>query len=216
MPALREASAGLPAAIEEYEAARSALAETISLRDELRTHRTEEQAWLRRCSELEEEREGLLAARNEASHRQAAYDQLAAAFGKGGLQALLIEQAIPELETYANDILGRVTEHRMSLKLETQRERRGGGDPRETLDISSDELWHSQLRDVQRRRVVPHRLCAANRAVALAGAPVGRSAAHASSSEGFGSQDAAGLERLVEAIQATRTTSRRYWSSRGA
>ena len=141
MPALKEASEGLPAVSEEHEAARSGLAETVNRRDELRTHRTEVLAWLRRCRELEQERESLRDARNEAANRQGAYDQLAAAFGRSGLQALLIEQAIPELENYANDILGRVTDHRMSLKLETQRERRGGGDPRETLDIRiSDEL----------------------------------------------------------------------------
>ncbi len=203
MPVLREASAGLPASIEEYEAARSALAETISLRDELRTHRTEEQAWLRRCGELEEEREALLAARNEASHRQGAYDQLAAAFGKGGLQALLIEQAIPELETYANDILGRVTEHRMSLKLETQRERRGGGDPRETLDIRiSDELgtrsYETYSGGESFRIDFALRIALSRLLAHRSGAPLPTLFID----EGFGSQDAAGLERLVEAIQA--------------
>ena len=203
MPALREASEGLSAAIEEHEAARSALAETFSLRDELRTHRTEEQAWLRRCGELEEEREALLAARNEASHRQGAYDQLAAAFGKGGLQALLIEQAIPELETYANDILGRVTEHRMSLKLETQRERRGGGDPRETLDIRiSDELgtrsYETYSGGESFRIDFALRIALSRLLAHRSGAPLPTLFID----EGFGSQDAAGLERLVEAIQA--------------
>ena len=203
MPALREASEWLPAAIEEHEAARSGLAETISRRDELRTHRAEEQAWLRRCRELEEEREGLLAARSEASDRQGAYDQLATAFGRGGIQALLIEQAIPELETYANDVLGRVTEHRMSLKLETQRERRGGGDPRETLDIRiSDELGTRSYETYSGGEAF--RIDFALR-IALSRLLAHRSGAPLPTlfiDEGFGSQDAAGLERLVEAIQA--------------
>ena len=203
MPALREACEGLPAAKEEHEAARFGLAETIGRRDELRTHRAEEQAWLRRCLELEEEREGLLAARNEASNRQSAYEQLATAFGKGGIQALLIDQAIPELETYANDILGRVTEHRMSLKLETQRERRGGGDPRETLDIRiSDELGTRSYETYSGGEAF--RIDFALR-IALSRLLAHRSGAPLPTlfiDEGFGSQDAAGLERLVEAIQA--------------
>ena len=203
MPALREASEGLPAAIEEHAVARSGLAETIGRRDELRTHRTEEQAWMRRCRELEEERVMLLAARSEASDRQGAYEQLATAFGKSGIQALLIDQAIPELETYANDILGRVTEHRMSLKLETQRERRGGGDPRETLDIRiSDELGTRSYETYSGGEAF--RIDFALR-IALSRLLAHRSGAPLPTlfiDEGFGSQDAAGLERLVEAIQA--------------
>ena len=203
MPSLREASEGLPAAKEEHEAARSGLAEIIGRRDSLRTHRAEEQAWLRRCLELEEERAGMLAARSEASDRKSAYEQLATAFGKGGIQALLIEQAIPELETYANDILGRVTEHRMSLKLETQRERRGGGDPRETLDIRiSDELGTRSYETYSGGEAF--RIDFALR-IALSRLLAHRSGAPLPTlfiDEGFGSQDAAGLERLVEAIQA--------------
>ena len=203
MPALREASEGLPAAAEEYEAARSGLAETISRRDELRTVRTEVQAWLRRCRELEQERGTLRTARNEAANRQGAYDQLATAFGRSGLQALLIEQAIPELENYANDILGRVTDHRMNLKLETQRERRGGGDPRETLDIRiSDELGtrsYETYSGGEAFRIDFALRIALSRLLAhRAGAPLPTLFID----EGFGSQDAAGLERLVEAIQA--------------
>ena len=120
-----------------------------------------------------------------------------------GLQALLIEQAIPELETYANDILGRVTEHRMSLKLETQRERRGGGDHGETLDIRiSDELGTRSYETYSGGEAF--RIDFALR-IALSRLLAHRSGAPLPTlfiDEGFGSQDAAGLERLVEAIQA--------------
>ena len=203
MPALRDECEQLPAVSEEYETARSGLAETVSRRDELRTVRTEVQAWLRRCRELEQERGKLRTARNEAANRQGAYDQLATAFGRSGLQALLIEQAIPELENYANDILGRVTDHRMNLKLETQRERRGGGDPRETLDIRiSDELGtrsYETYSGGEAFRIDFALRIALSRLLAhRAGAPLPTLFID----EGFGSQDAAGLERLVEAIQA--------------
>ena len=63
------------------------------------------------------------------------YDELGVAFGKGGVQALLIEAAIPRLEDEANDLLSRMTDGRMSLKMQTQRARRtGGGDRRPRRD----------------------------------------------------------------------------------
>ena len=68
------------------------------------------------------------------------YNQLREAFGKKGVQAMIIESAIPEVETEANRLLARMSESRMSLRLETQREKVTGG-VAETLDIIiSDEL----------------------------------------------------------------------------
>lgn len=62
------------------------------------------------------------------------YLQLAEAFGKKGIQALIIENAIPELESEANHILGRLTENRMHVGLVTQ-QRTKQDTPLETLDI---------------------------------------------------------------------------------
>ena len=63
---------------------------------------------------------------------------------------MLIETVVPRVEEEANVLLGRMTDNRMQLQLETQRERRTGhGDPIETLEIYvSDELGPPQLRDV--------------------------------------------------------------------
>ena len=91
----------------------------------------------------------------------------------------------------------------MSLKLETQRERRGGGDPRETLDIRiSDELGTRSYETYSGGEAF--RIDFALR-IALSRLLAHRSGAPLPTlfiDEGFGSQDAAGLERLVEAIQA--------------
>ena len=84
-----------------------------------------------------EERQKLLA---QASKEEAIYRDLAEAFGKKGIQALLIETALPEIEIEANRLLGRMTDNRMHVKIETQRETKKG-DTIETLDINiSDEL----------------------------------------------------------------------------
>ena len=70
----------------------------------------------------------------------AVFTELREAFGKRGLQAMIIESAIPEIEIEANRLLSRMTEGRMGLRLETQRENVTGG-VRETLDIRiADEL----------------------------------------------------------------------------
>jgi DNA repair protein SbcC/Rad50 len=62
------------------------------------------------------------------------YTELREAFGKKGLQAMIIESAIPEIETEANRLLNCMSDGRMSVRLETQREKVTGG-VAETLDI---------------------------------------------------------------------------------
>lgn len=61
-------------------------------------------------------------------------DVLRDAFGRDGIPALLIETAIPELEAEANAILGHLTAGRFTVRLETLRALKSGGD-RETLDV---------------------------------------------------------------------------------
>ena len=89
----------------------------------------------------------------QTREEQEAYEELRRAFGKAGVQALIIETMLPHIERRANVLIGRMTDNRMHLKLETQRSPRSrSGDPIETLEIIiSDELG-PELRDVQRRR----------------------------------------------------------------
>ncbi len=203
IPAAREAVADLPGLVEQQRALAHRLAEA---RERLQgTHRDigQAQARIDRLLGLEEQRREKAAVQASTANQKGIYDQLATAFGKGGVQALLIEQALPELENQANELLGRITDHRMTLKLESQRERRGGGEPHETLDIRiSDELGtraYETYSGGEAFRV--------NFALRIA---LSRLLAHRSGAplptlfidEGFGTQDAAGLERLVEAIQA--------------
>ena len=51
-----------------------------------------------------------------------AFEELTLAFGKKGIQAMIIETAIPEIETDANKLLQRLTDGRMQVRFETQRE----------------------------------------------------------------------------------------------
>ncbi len=92
------------------------------------------------CEYLTREREKKLKERRQVAEEKAIYNELRLAFGKKGLQAMIIESAIPEIEDEANRLLARMTDGRMHVRFETQRETLKG-DTVETLAIKiSDEL----------------------------------------------------------------------------
>jgi exonuclease SbcC len=63
------------------------------------------------------------------------WNNLVTAFGRNGIPALIIENAIPELERVANNILEQMTNGEHRLRLETQRELKSRDGLGETLDI---------------------------------------------------------------------------------
>ena len=143
------------------------------------------------------------ARRDTLTGEASAYAELALAFGKGGVQALLMEAAIPRLEDEANDLLRRMTDGRMTLKLETQKERRSGGDAVETLEIViADELGsraYEMFSGGERFRIDFAVRIALSKVLAWrSGAPLPTLFID----EGFGTQDAEGRDRILEVIQA--------------
>ncbi|GAI63845.1 unnamed protein product, partial [marine sediment metagenome] len=159
-------------------------------------------AKLQHCSELEikkREKERLLA---QASREEKIYRDLAQAFGKKGVQALLIEMALPEIETEADRLLGRMTDNRMHVKIETQRQTKKG-DLLETLDINiSDELGtrnYEMFSGGEAFRInFAIRIALSKLLARRAGAPLPTLVID----EGFGTQDSAGIEKLKEAINS--------------
>ncbi len=156
-------------------------------------------------SEKEREVRELEVRRRQNADEKAIYDELTVAFGKNGVQALIIEMAIPQLQDEANEILARLTENRMALKLqltEGRRERRMGL-PSEELEIKiSDEVGTRSYETFSGGEAF--RINFALR-IALSKLLARRSGAPLPIlfiDEGFGSQDAAGQERLKEAIQS--------------
>ncbi len=137
-------------------------------------------------------------------HEAGLLTDLRLAFGRNGVPAMIIDSAIPELETAANALLSRMTEGRMSLALSTQRQG-AGGDTLETLAIEiADELGAR-----------PYELYSGGEAfrinfalrIALSKLLARRAGAQLRAlfiDEGFGSQDEEGRSRLVEAINAIR------------
>jgi exonuclease SbcC len=157
-------------------------------------------AQLQRLAGLEikkKEREDLVA---RSAKEEAVYRDLSKAFGKTGIQALLIEMALPEIETEANRLLARMTDNRMHVAFETQKETKKGT-IQETLDIAiADELGtrnYEMFSGGEAFRINFAVRIALSRLLARrAGAPLPTLIID----EGFGTQDSTGIEKLKEAI----------------
>jgi DNA repair protein SbcC/Rad50 len=138
----------------------------------------------------------------EDRQQEALYGELRQAFGKNGVPAMIIETVIPELESIANDLLSRMTDGRMHLRLNTQREKITGG-VAETLEIEiADELGTRGYELYSGGE--SFRVNFALR-VALSQLLARRAGAHLRTlfiDEGFGTQDDSGRNKLVEAINA--------------
>ena len=138
----------------------------------------------------------------QASEEEQIYRDLAEAFGKKGIQALLIETALPEIENEANRLLARMTDNRMHVKIETQRETKKG-DTVETLDINiSDELGtrnYEMFSGGEAFRInFAIRIALSKLLARRAGAPLPTLIID----EGFGTQDTIGIGKLKEAINS--------------
>ncbi len=147
-------------------------------------------------------REELHAKRDQLGSETSIYEELKTAFGKDGIPAMIIEAAIPEIEEEANQVLSRMTDGRMHIRFETQREKVTGG-IKETLDIRiADELGtrdYETFSGGEAFRVdFAIRLALSRLLARRAGAQLRTLIID----EGFGSQDAQGRERLVQAITA--------------
>lgn len=139
-----------------------------------------------------------------AADRHRRYRRLVEAFGRGGIPDLIIDNALPELEGEANHILGRLSDHEMSVHFVLQRDTKSGK-VKETFDA----LVHHDggVRDFAMfSGGEAFRVAFAVR-LAMSKLLVRRSGARLETlviDEGFGTQDPEGRERLVEAINLAR------------
>ncbi|MSQ32009.1 MAG: SMC family ATPase [Dehalococcoidia bacterium] len=140
--------------------------------------------------------------KQQLSEEVSVYLEIAESAGKQGAQALIIESIVPLLESEANSLLGRMTDNRMSLKLETQRDTKTGG-LKETLGIQiSDELGTRDYEMYSGGEAF--RIDLAIR-IALSRLLAQRAGARLPTlflDEGFGTQDAAGREKIADTINS--------------
>jgi len=155
------------------------------------------------CARAQEQMKRKQSERDKLAKDKQAYTELASAFGKKGIQAHIIENVLQEIEAEANLLLERMTDSAMKVRLETRRQARTGSQQIETLDI--------QITDDAGTR--PYEMFSGGEAfrinfalrIALSRLLARRAGARLQTliiDEGFGTQDARGRERLVEAIEA--------------
>jgi exonuclease SbcC len=145
--------------------------------------------------------------RDDLNRRISELKTLEKAFGKDGVPALLIEEALPDIEKHANDILDSLTNGGMSVSFLTQRDFKDKTreDQKETLDIvisdAAGPREYEMFSGGEAFRV--------NFAIRLALSRVLAQRAGARLQtlvidEGFGSQDQEGRHRLIETINQVR------------
>lgn len=129
------------------------------------------------------------------------HQELQHAFGKNGIQALMIENLLPQLEAETNQILGRLSAHQLHVQFVTQR--CGRKKLIDTLDILIADAQGTRAYETYSGgeafrvnfaiRLALARLLAQRSGLALQMLII---------DEGFGTQDQAGCDRLVAAINA--------------
>lgn len=128
------------------------------------------------------------------------YQAIATACSKDGIQALLIEEALPEIEQEANYLLARLTDNQAHIFMESLRDLQKGG-TKETLDIN--------ISDAQGIR--PYELFSGGEAFRIDFAlriAISKLLARRAGTclqtliidEGFGSQDEEGLGHIMDAL----------------
>ncbi len=157
----------------------------------------------KRKEEFEKQKEELL-------REKEAFEELSLAFGKKGIQAMIIETAIPEIEDEANALLDKLTEGRMKVSFDTQRETKtkvasidGKKDFAmvETLDIIiSDEMGEREYSLYSGGEVFRVNLAIRLAISKLLTHRAGAKLQFLVIDEGFGTQDAPGRSRLIEVL----------------
>jgi DNA repair protein SbcC/Rad50 len=136
------------------------------------------------------------------------YQELANAFGKNGIQALTIENVLPQLEAETNQILARLTGNQFHVQFITQRtsksgSKKDGGKLIDTLDIiiadaKGKRAYETYSGGEAFRINFSIRLALAR----LLAQRAGTSLQMLIVDEGFGTQDTEGCDRLIAAINA--------------
>jgi len=156
---------------------------------------------LAQCGEAATQRTELLAESAAIGEDAALYGILEEAFGRNGIQAAIIDAARPEIEDEANRLLHRLTNGQLTLTIELQRPVLSGRATQDTLEIrvsdgastrsyemfSGGEAFRIDLSlRIALSRVLAQRAGADLRMLIV--------------DEGFGTQDATGRDRIVEAF----------------
>lgn len=199
---LEAKTVALETELEQSDAAGKQLQEMRAKEAEGRQRAGAAQQRLAACVALEEQLADGLKRKEILASTRGICDELRTAFSVRGVPAMIVEAAVPEIELEANRLLSRMTEGRMHVSFETQRQTKAGA-MREALQIRiSDELgarsYENYSGGEQFRVNFAVRIALSKLLARRAGARLETLIID----EGFGTQDVHGRHRLVEAIHA--------------
>lgn len=144
---------------------------------------------------------------SDVAHKHQVYKSLSTAFGRNGIQALMIENLLPQLEAETNQILGKLSDCQLRVQFVTQKPNRSGKSRSDrkidTLDILIADARGTRPYETysggEAFRVNFSIRLAIARLLALRS---GMSLKMLIVDEGFGTQDRQGCDRLIAAIEA--------------
>ncbi|MFW6316244.1 MAG: exonuclease subunit SbcC [Cyanobacteriota bacterium] len=209
---------------QQKEKLRQEMANISDVRDQIKQLETKTQqqrqqldSYLSQKGKLEEKLSYLqdLKSKYEASQEQlqtlkrkhTIYNELSQAFGKNGIQTLMIENILPQLEAQTNHILSRLTGNQLHVQFLTQKASKGRSKKQtkliDTLDIIIADTQGTRAYETYSggegfRINFAIRLALAKLLAQRAGTALQLLIID----EGFGTQDSEGCERLIAAINA--------------
>ncbi|MBL1210945.1 exonuclease subunit SbcC [Geminocystis sp. GBBB08] len=164
--------------------------------------------YLTNIKDRENERKKLEETLQETQKNYRIYQELSIAFGKNGIQSLMIENILPELETEANNILSRLTNSQLHVQFLTQkpkssRSKSSSSQFKDTLEIIISDTQGTRSYETYSGgeafrinfaiRLALSRILAQRSGTALQLLII---------DEGFGTQDSEGCDRLIAALNA--------------
>lgn len=175
--------------------------------DHLLAHQGQLQQSLQQLQTLTDEYEASTIELTELQRQHRIYKELTSAFGKNGIQTLLIENALPQLEAATNQILSRLTGNQFHVQFLTQKPRKGSKKVAtkmiDTLEIVIADARGTRAYETYSGgeafrinfsiRLALAKLLAQRSGMALQMLVI---------DEGFGTQDTEGCTRLIAAINA--------------
>jgi exonuclease SbcC len=173
-----------------------------TLKDKILEERGGHQSKFDQCLKLGKEKKEIGKELEKSRKEQNVYEKLIVAFGKNGIQALIIENVLPEIEEEANNLLAKLTNNSTQISIESLRDLKSGR-MKETLDIKiSDELG---IRDYELYSGGEAFRIDFSLRIALSKLLTRRAGTKLRTlvmDEGFGTQDEEGIDNLVQAIQS--------------
>jgi exonuclease SbcC len=156
---------------------------------------------------LQTQRQSLKQQLRSLQRQERVHRELSAAFGKNGIQALTIENVLPQLEAETNNILSRLSANQLHVQFITQKQSRSGSKKNSKL-IDTLDIYIADARGTRPYETYSGgeafrinfaiRLALAKLLAQRSGTPLQMLIVD----EGFGTQDDEGCERLIAAINA--------------